>query len=92
MISDFDKYSKSPVVYHGEDAVDKLLKSLEKEQRYIQEKLDFIKPMRNENGEEQMFEDATNVIFVALSWELTAFEIIVTFLQSILELRIMNVI
>ena len=56
MISDFDKYSKSPVVYGGEDAVDKFL---EKEQRYIQEKLDFIEPMRTGN-EEQMFQDATN--------------------------------
>ena len=60
VISDFEKYSKSPVVYRGEDAVDKFLKCLEKEQQYIQEKLDFIEPMRIENEEEQMFQDATN--------------------------------
>ena len=60
VISDLDKYSKFPVVYRGEDAVDMFLKCLEKEQRYIQEKLDFVELMRIENEEEQMFQDATN--------------------------------
>ena len=91
MISDFDKYSKSPVVYRGEDAVDKFLKCLEKEQRYIQEKVDFIEPMRIGNEEEQMFQDATNCHICGFELG-TNREIIVTFLESIVELRIMNVI
>ena len=60
VISINEKYSKSPIVYRGEDAVDKFLKCLEEEQKYIQEKLDFIEPMRIETAEEQAFQDAVN--------------------------------
>ena len=60
VVSDYDKYSKPPVVYRGEDAVDKFLECLEEEQKYIQEKLDFVEPMRIEREEEQAFQDAVN--------------------------------
>lgn len=49
-----DNYSKAPVVYRG-DALDKLLECLQEEQKYIQEKLDFVEPMRVEREEEQAF-------------------------------------
>ncbi|CAB4017999.1 Gastrula zinc finger [Paramuricea clavata] len=55
-----EKYNKPPIVYRGEDAVDKFLECLETEQQYIEEKLSFIEPMRIENEEEQMFENAIN--------------------------------
>ena len=58
VISDNEKYSKPPVVYRAEDAVDKFLECLQEEQKYIQEKLDFIEPMRIERAEEQAFQDA----------------------------------
>ncbi len=58
VVSDYEKYSKSPVVYRGEDAVDNFLQCLEEEQIYIQEKLDFVEPMRIEREEEQIFQDA----------------------------------
>ena len=57
VISDNENYSKRPVVYRGEDAVDKFLECLQEEQKYIQEKLDFIEPMRIERAEEQAFQD-----------------------------------
>ena len=60
VVSDYEKYSKPPVVYRGEDAVDKFLECLEEEQKYIQEKLDFVEPMRIEREEEQAFQDAVN--------------------------------
>ena len=60
VISEHERYSKSPVVYRGEDAVDKFLECLQEEQGYIQEKLDFIEPMRIEREEEQAFQDADN--------------------------------
>ena len=60
VISINEKYSKPPVVYRGEDAVDKFLECLEKERKYIQEKLDFIEPMRTETAEEQAFQYAVN--------------------------------
>jgi hypothetical protein len=60
VVSDYDKYSKPPVVYRGEDAVDKFLECLEEEQKYIQEKLDFVEPMGIEREEEQAFQDAVN--------------------------------
>jgi hypothetical protein len=40
--------------------VDKFLECLETEQQYIEEKLHFIEPMRIENEEEQMFQNAIN--------------------------------
>ena len=49
-----------PVVYRGEDAVDKFLEFLETEKQYNEEKLSFIEPMRIENEEEQMFQNAIN--------------------------------
>ena len=58
VVSDCEKYSKRHVVYRGEDAVDKILECLQKEQKYIEEKLDFIEPMRIEREEEQAFQDA----------------------------------
>ncbi|XP_028417042.1 uncharacterized protein LOC114541307 [Dendronephthya gigantea] len=60
VVSDHEKYSKPPVVYRGEDAVDKFLECLEEEQKYIQEKLDWVEPMRIEREEEQAFQDAVN--------------------------------
>ncbi len=60
VVSDYEKYSKPPVVYRGEDAVDKFLECLQEEQKYIQEKLDFIEPMRIEGEEEQAFQHAVN--------------------------------
>ncbi len=57
VISDHEKYSKPPVVYCGKDAVDKFLECLEEEQKYIQEKLDFVEPMQIER-EERAFQDA----------------------------------
>ena len=58
VVSQVDIYSKPPVVYCGEDAVDKFLQCLQEEQKYIQEKLDFMEPMRIKNEEEQAFQDA----------------------------------
>ena len=46
------------VVYRGEDAVDKFLECLEEEQKYIQENLDFVEPMRIQREEERAFQDA----------------------------------
>ena len=60
VVSDYDKYSKPPVVYRGEDAVDKFLECLEEEKKYIQEKVDCVEPMRIEREEEQVFQDAVN--------------------------------
>ena len=60
VVSNHEKYSKPPVVYRGEDAVDKFLKCLEEEQEYIQEKLDWVEPMQIEREEEQAFQDADN--------------------------------
>ena len=60
VVSEVGRYSKPAVVYRGEDAVDKFLQCLETEQQYIEEKLSFIEPMRIDNEEEQMFQDATN--------------------------------
>ncbi|CAB4039210.1 Gastrula zinc finger, partial [Paramuricea clavata] len=60
VVSDYEKYSKPPVVYRGEDAVDKFLECLEEEQKYIQKKVDFVEPMRIERDEEQAFQDAVN--------------------------------
>ena len=60
VISDHEKYSKPPIVYRGEDAVDKFLECLQEEQKYIQEKLDFIEPMRIEREEEQAFQHAVS--------------------------------
>ena len=60
IVSQVDIYSKPPVVYRGEDAVDKFLQCLQEEQKYIQEKLDFIESMRIENEEEQAFQDAVH--------------------------------
>ena len=76
MISGHEKYSKPPVVYRAEDAVDKFLECLQEEQKYIQEQLDFIEPMRIERAEEQAFQDAV-VIFADLNWELIVFVTIV---------------
>ena len=41
VVSQVDNYSKPPVVYRREDAVDKFLECLQEEQKYIQEKLEF---------------------------------------------------
>jgi uncharacterized protein YbdZ (MbtH family) len=60
VVSEEEQYSKLPVVYRGEDAVDKFLECLEAEQQYIEDKLSFIEPMRIENKEEQMFQNAIN--------------------------------
>ena len=60
VVSEAEKYSKFPVVYRGEDAVDKFIECLETEQQHIEEKLSFIEPMRIENEEEQMFQNAIN--------------------------------
>ncbi|XP_028416044.1 uncharacterized protein LOC114539626 [Dendronephthya gigantea] len=60
VVSDHAKYSEPPVVYRGEDAVDEFLKCLEEEQKYIQEKLDWVEPMRIEREEEQAFQDAVH--------------------------------
>jgi hypothetical protein len=60
VVSEVEQYSKPPVVYRGEDAVDKFLECLEEERKYIQEKLDFVEPMRIERDEEQAFQDAVN--------------------------------
>ena len=54
-----ETYSRPPVVYRGEDAVDKFLQCLEQEQRYIQEKLSFVEPMRISNEEDDDFRNAT---------------------------------
>ena len=58
VISDYERYSKPPVVYRGEDAVDKFLECSQEEQKYILEKLDFIEAMQIEREEEQAFQDA----------------------------------
>ena len=60
VVSEGEQYFKPPVVYRGADAVDKFLECLEEEQKYINEKLDFVEPMRIENEEEQMFQDAVD--------------------------------
>ncbi|CAB4036791.1 Hypothetical predicted protein [Paramuricea clavata] len=60
VISEVKQYSKSPVVYRGEDAADKFLECLEEEQKHIQEKLDFVESMRIGREEEQAFQDAVN--------------------------------
>ena len=60
VVSEAEQYSKLPVVYRGEDAVAKFIECLETEQQYIEEKLSFIEPMRIENEEEQMFQNAIN--------------------------------
>jgi hypothetical protein len=56
VVSEAEQYSKLPVVYGTENAVDKFLEYFETEQQYIEEKLSFIEPMRIENEEEQMFQ------------------------------------
>ena len=58
VISEVDKYSKPPVVYLGENAVDTFLGCLQEEQKYIQEKLNCIEPMRIEREEQQAFQYA----------------------------------
>ena len=60
VVSEAEQYSKLLVVYRGEDAVDKFLECLETEQQHIEEKLSFIEPMRIENEEVQMFQNAIN--------------------------------
>ena len=54
-MSEYEKYSRPPVVYRGEEAVDEFLECLEEEQKYIQEKLDISKPMQIETEEEKAF-------------------------------------
>ena len=51
---------KPPVVYRGENAVDKFLRCLEEEQQYIQEKFSFVEPIRISNAEEGDFRNATD--------------------------------
>ena len=60
VVSNNERYYKPPVVYRGEDAVDKFLKCLGEEQKYIQEKLDSFEPMRIEREEAQAFQHAIN--------------------------------
>ena len=60
IVSEVVRFSKPPLVYRTEDAVDKFLQCLQTEQQYLYEKIDFIEPMRTKKEEEQMFQDATN--------------------------------
>ena len=56
VVSETERYSKLPVVYPGDDAVDTFLECLETEQQYIEEKLTFIQPMRIENEKVAMLQ------------------------------------
>ncbi|XP_028414926.1 uncharacterized protein LOC114538015 [Dendronephthya gigantea] len=87
VVSDYAKYSKPPVVYRGEDAVDKFLKCLEEEQKYIQEKLDWVEPMRLREKKSKRFKMQSIVIFVDMNWVLIVFATTVIFQESTVGLH-----
>ena len=60
VVSEAEKHCKPPVVYSGENAVDKFLQCLEEEQQCIQEKLSFVEPMRISDEEDDDLRSATD--------------------------------
>ena len=58
VVSQVDEYTKPPVLYRGEDCVDKFYKCLFEEQQYIKTILDDIKPMEISAREERRFQRA----------------------------------
>jgi ethanolamine utilization cobalamin adenosyltransferase len=87
VVSDYDKYSKPPVVYRGEDAVDKFLECLEEEKKYIQEKLILSSQCELKEKKSRCFKMQSIVIFVGLSWELIVFATTVISPKSFVELH-----
>ncbi|KAK3735533.1 hypothetical protein QZH41_005010 [Actinostola sp. cb2023] len=59
IVSTVEDYCKPPVVYRGEDAVDKFLENLIEEEKQITEMLTVVVPMEITNEQEQAFQEAT---------------------------------
>ena len=60
MISEVEAYDTAPVVYRGENAVDKFLDHLLHEEKRIKEILEHVVPMSINKNEEQGFQRATH--------------------------------
>lgn len=60
VVSSNSKYSKSPVVYRGDNAVQHFFENMIKEEEYIQSKLDQIEPLIMSEETEKQFQEATN--------------------------------
>lgn len=60
VVSTNERYTKSPVVYRGDDAVQHFFDDMLKEEEYIKEKLSHIEPMMMNEESEKTFQNATH--------------------------------
>ncbi|KAL9951227.1 hypothetical protein ACROYT_G043851 [Oculina patagonica] len=60
VVSEVEAYDTPPIVYRGEDAVDKFLEHLLQEEKRIKGILEHVVPMSINNNEEQAFQRATH--------------------------------